>query len=221
MLTPSLRKRKNFSFNSIHLNIIYMSVCPFIWSKQLERQHLISRACIYCDATKWISFKCYSVLYYSCWNSLQGSATHHFCDRLLGHAVACTIKHMAYEYFGRDLWIVLNETVMVVKQEWKGHGWGDVWICGMFAWQCCYSECARNFFSPPPPAVLNPLTTYNSVATSWNTWVCVLCPQVQLCTRLSRARINCCRNMWGAIFHSSRERHHVLWGFVVCRDCAG
>jgi hypothetical protein len=29
---------------------------------------------------------------------------------------------MAYEYFGRDLWIVLNETVMVVKQEWKGHG---------------------------------------------------------------------------------------------------
>lgn len=29
------------------------------------------------------------------------------------------MKHIGDEYFGRDLWIVLNETVMVVKQEWE------------------------------------------------------------------------------------------------------
>lgn len=38
---------------------------------------------------------------------------------LLEHTVDCTMKHIGDEYFGRDLWIVLNETVMVVKQEWE------------------------------------------------------------------------------------------------------
>jgi len=38
---------------------------------------------------------------------------------LLEHAVDCTMKHIVDEYFGRDLWIVLNETVMVLKQKWE------------------------------------------------------------------------------------------------------
>jgi len=38
---------------------------------------------------------------------------------LLEHAVEWTMKHTVGEYFGRDLWIVLNETVMVVKQKWE------------------------------------------------------------------------------------------------------
>ena len=175
--------------------------------------------CKYCHVT-------HTFPYHPCWRfSLSIILQHNTCvTRLLEHAIGCTTKHTVDEYFGRDLWIVLNETVMVVNRSGRCRRRGNVWICGMFVWSS--SICSV--------VIVNVLVIFFSLPPSWiPSLYTKLWPQAEIPKCIfyvpphSTVSITGtvmytfimaepkCKTMWSVILHISRTAHYlILWPIV-------
>lgn len=133
--------------------------------------------------TKWISFKCYIPLL----RRLKLHSVGHSNISGTQPTEACCKLHdkpyIAAGCFGSDLWIVLNEMVMVVKQEWEG-----VWICGVFA--CCSSICSV--------VTVNVTVIFLSPLPSWASALhteIVTTAEIPECTRYVPAQVHSCTNL--------------------------